>query len=61
MAFESGVVPGDWRSAVTLPMYTGKGERTECQNYKGISLLSVAEKIYVGILVYSPQSDCGFD
>ena len=29
MTFESGVVPEDWRSAVIVPMYKGKGERTK--------------------------------
>ena len=38
-------------SAVTVPLYKGKGERTECSNYRGISLLSVVGKIYAGILV----------
>ena len=51
MAFESGVVHEDWRSAVIVPLYKGKGERTECKNYKGISLLSVDGKKYAGILV----------
>ena len=51
MAFESGVVPEDWRSGVIVPLYKGKGERTECKNYRGISLLSVVGKIYTGILV----------
>ena len=41
----------DWRSAVIFPLYKGKGERTECKNYRGISLLSVVRKIYAGILV----------
>ena len=36
MAFESGVAPGDWKSAVILPLYKGKGERSECKNYRGI-------------------------
>ena len=31
MVFESGVVFGDWRSAVIVPLYKGKGERTECR------------------------------
>ena len=52
MAFERGVVPEDWRSAVILPLYKSKGERNEFKNYRGISLLSVVGKIYVGILVY---------
>ena len=34
-----------------FPLYKGKGERTEYKNYKGISLLSVVGKIYVGILI----------
>ena len=29
MAFESGVVPEDWKFAVSVPLYKGKGERTE--------------------------------
>ena len=33
MAFESGVVLDDWRSAVTVPLYKGEGERIECKNY----------------------------
>ena len=33
MAFECGVVPRDWRYAVIVPLYKGKGERTECKNY----------------------------
>ena len=52
MAFASGVVPEDWRPAVIVLLYKGKGERTECKNYRGISLLCVVRKIYVGILVY---------
>ena len=41
MAFESGVVPEDWRSVVIVPLYKGKGEKTEYKHYRGISLLSV--------------------
>ena len=51
LAFESGVVPEDWRSAMIVPLYKSKGERTKCSNYRGISLLSVVGEIYAGILV----------
>ena len=51
MAFETCVVLEDWRSAVIVPLYKGKGERTEFKNYRGISLLSVAGKIYAGVIV----------
>ena len=37
MAFESGVVLKDWRSALIVPLYNGKGERAECKSYRGIS------------------------
>ena len=54
MAFESGVLPEDWRSAVIVRMSEGKEERTECRNYRGINLLSIIGKIHAGILVDSP-------
>ena len=41
MAFESGVVLEDWRSVVIVPLYSGKGERIESKNYRGISLISL--------------------
>ena len=44
-------MPEDWRSAVIVPLYKGKGEMTESKNYRGISLLSVVGKIYAEILV----------
>ena len=40
MALESSVVSEDWKSAVIVPLNKDKGERSECKNYKGISLLS---------------------
>ena len=51
ITFESGDTPEDWRSAVIIPLYKGKGERTECSNYRGVSLLNMVGKIYTGILV----------
>ena len=45
MAFESGIVTEDRSSAVIVPLYKGKGQRTECKNYRSII------KIYAGILV----------
>ena len=35
ITFES-VMPDDWRSAVIVPLYKGKEERTQCRNYRGI-------------------------
>ena len=51
MTFENVVLPEDWRSAVIVSLYQGKGERTECKKYRRISLLSVVGKIYAAILI----------
>ena len=51
MTFESGV-PEDGRSAMIVSLYKGKGERTESENYRGISLLSMMGKVYSDILVH---------
>ena len=50
MAFENGGGSEDWRSVI-VPLYKGKGERTECKNYRGIILFNVVGKIHVEILV----------
>ncbi len=49
-AWEQCEVPEDWRKAIIVPLYKGKGKREECNNYRGISLLSVQGKIYGRIL-----------
>ena len=41
-------------TAAIIPLYKGKGERTECSNYRGNNLLSMIGKINAGILVDSP-------
>ncbi len=51
MAWEEGRVPGDWTKAIIVPVYKGKGSRNECGNYRGISLLSIAGKVYGKIVI----------
>ena len=34
MVSESGVIPEDWIFAMIVLLYNGKGEKTECKNYK---------------------------
>lgn len=36
----------DDEDAVILPLYKCKDDKSECNNYRGMSLLSVVEKMY---------------
>ncbi len=50
LEWEQSRVPEAWSKAIIVPLYKGKGNREECNNYRGISLLSVPGKIYGRIL-----------
>ena len=41
--------PQDWRRDLICPIYK-KGDKTNCNNYRGISLMSHAYKVYERIL-----------
>lgn len=41
--------PADWGKAIIVPIHK-KGDKKECNNYRGISLLSVPGKVYTRIL-----------
>lgn len=47
--WKSKAVPQDWRNAVIVPLYK-KGSKSECNNYRGISLLSVPGKVLTRII-----------
>ena len=49
LAWKSGSVPGDWRNAIIAPLHK-KGNRKDCGNYRGISLLSIVGKLYASII-----------
>ena len=62
-------VPQDWKDASMVPLYK-KGDRKDCGNYRGISLLSIVSKIFSRVLLNRlnihitskvlPESQCGF-
>jgi len=39
----------DWGKTVIIPIHN-KGDKKECSNYRGISLLNVPGKVYTGLL-----------
>lgn len=49
LAWSSSVVPKEWGFAVISPLHK-KGSNRDCNNYRGISLLSVVGKVYSAIL-----------
>ncbi len=49
LVWEQSKVPEDWRKVIFVPLYKGKGNREECNNFRGICLLSVPGKIYGSI------------
>ena len=67
--WEEGAVPHDMRDAKIITLYKNKGERSDCNNYRGISLLSIVGKAFARVLlnrlqvlaerVY-PEAQCGF-
>ena len=51
LSFDMGVLPMDWRSACIVPLHKGKGDKCECGNLRGISLLSVVVKLLGRVLI----------
>ena len=48
--FVAGEVPADWRMAVIVPFYKGKGDKHVCGNFRGISVMSVVGKVFGRVL-----------
>jgi len=66
----TGGVPQDFKDESIVSIFKNKGSRTNCDDYRGISLLSIAGKILARVIlnrinkhlvssVY-PESQCGF-
>ena len=66
--WEEGTVPSSWRDAELVPL-PKKGNLRDCDNWRGICLLSVLGKIFARVLqgrlqelaeAVLPESQCGF-
>ena len=61
--------PQDWRDAILESLFK-KGEKSDCGNFRGISLLSIVGKVFARLLLNRlissiaddvlPESQCGF-
>ena len=45
-----GVVPSDWAKGIIIPIFKNKGDPEDPDNYRGISLLSCAAKLFTTVL-----------
>ena len=67
--WQEGAVPQDMRDAKITTLFKKKGERSDCDNFRGIYHLSVIDKVFAKVIlirlqklaerVYS-ESQCGF-
>ena len=51
MIFEKREVPNDFRKTLMKPLYK-KGDKSECRNYRGISLISVGSKLLSNMILF---------
>ena len=67
--WDEGAVPQDMRDANIITLYKNKGDRSDCNNYRGISLLSIVGKAYARVVLKKlqalaeriyPEAQCGF-
>ena len=68
--WEKGTLPEDLKDVVIVSLYKNKREKSDCSNYRGITLLSIAGKILAPALLNrlipmiaqenTPESQCGF-
>ena len=63
-------MPQDLRDAIIVSLYKNKGVKSDCSNYRGITLLSIAGKVLARIMLNkliptiaeenAPENQCGF-
>ena len=51
VAWHSGTIPPDWKRGLGVLIWKGKGDRQDCNNYPGITLLSVLGKVLSHLLL----------
>ncbi|KAG0714105.1 LINE-1 retrotransposable element ORF2 protein [Chionoecetes opilio] len=49
--WQSGTIPPDWKRGLVIPIWKGKGDRQDCNNYRGITLLSIPGKVLAHLLL----------
>ena len=50
VVLDSGIVPTEWCIGVIIPIFKNKGENTNPDNYREITLLSCLGKLFTSVL-----------
>ena len=50
-AWNTGFIPTDWKRDFVVPLSKGKGDRQDCNNYRGVTVLSVLGKVFALIIL----------
>ena len=50
-AWNTGIIPTDWKRGLVGPLWKGKGDHQDCNNYRGVKLLSVLGKFFARIIL----------
>lgn len=67
--WEEGTIPQDMQDAKIVTLHNNKGDRSDCNNYRGISLLSIVSKAFSRVVLSRlqlfadrvfPESHCEF-
>ena len=45
-AWNTDIIPSDWKRGLVVLLWKGKGGHQDCNNYRGVTLLSVPSKIF---------------
>ena len=50
-ARNTGIIPTDWEKGLGVPLWKGKGDRQDCNNDRGVTLLSVPGTVFARIIL----------
>ena len=51
-AWNTGIIRMEWKRGLVVPLWKGKGDRQECNNYRRVTLLSVSGKVFARIILH---------
>ena len=51
MLLEEQRVPTHWNKAIIVPLFKNKGSKVDCDNFRGIGLIPVPNKLFMRVLL----------